>query len=358
MGTGVGLRQVGYFDCAGGGQVVVVDGIAYIGHMRSPHGTSIVDVRDPKNCKELASIGMPPGTHSHKVRVANGMMVVNHEINGADPQPGAGRLQGRHRHLRRRRPRQAARDHALDHRGQGRAPLRFRRPLRLPVADAGGLRRHHRDDHGPQGPGAPAGGRPLVDAGAMDRRRRDAELGQGRRIAAIIRCGSATGSTPATGRAVSSSSTSTTWRSRSWCPASTGRRRSPARPTRRCRCRSRSAAAATWSSPTRTCSAAMPRSPAFMWMVDITDERRPVPVGSFQVEGIEGSAAADHDRLPSAVREGDRHRDPVRLVRARAAHHRRRRTRTARARSRTSCPTCRRAPTACRATTSPSTIAG
>ena len=28
--------------------------------------------------------------------------------------------------------------------------------------------------------------------------------------------------------------------------------------------------------------------PAFMWMVDITDERRPVQVGSFQVEGIEG----------------------------------------------------------------------
>ena len=51
MGTGVGLREVGYFDCAGGGQVVVVDGIAYIGHMRSPHGTSIVDVRDPKNCQ-------------------------------------------------------------------------------------------------------------------------------------------------------------------------------------------------------------------------------------------------------------------------------------------------------------------
>src|SRR3974390_709642 len=87
MGKGVGLRQVGYFDCAGGGQVVVVDGIAYIGHMRSPHGTSIVDVSDPKNCKQLASIGMPPGTHSHKVRVANGLMVVNHEINAADSNP-------------------------------------------------------------------------------------------------------------------------------------------------------------------------------------------------------------------------------------------------------------------------------
>jgi hypothetical protein len=87
MGNGVGLREVGYFDCAGGGQVVVVDGIAYIGHMRSPHGTSVVDVRDPKNPKELAKIAMPPGTHSHQVRVGTGLMVVNHEVNGADQSP-------------------------------------------------------------------------------------------------------------------------------------------------------------------------------------------------------------------------------------------------------------------------------
>ena len=67
MGSGVGLRQLGYFDCAGGGQVVVQNGIAYVGHIRSPHGTSIVDVRDPRNPTELATLGMPPGTHSHKV---------------------------------------------------------------------------------------------------------------------------------------------------------------------------------------------------------------------------------------------------------------------------------------------------
>src|SRR5262245_18432656 len=84
MGTVADLRQVGYFDCAGGGQVVVVGGIADIGHMLSPHGTALVDVRDPKNCRELASIAMPPGTHSHKVRVANGLMLVNHHLNAAD----------------------------------------------------------------------------------------------------------------------------------------------------------------------------------------------------------------------------------------------------------------------------------
>src|SRR5215472_6280257 len=87
MASGVGLRQVGTVDCAGGGQIIVRDGIAYIAHMRSPHGTSIVDVRDPKNPKELATIGMPPGTHSHKVRVHDGVMVVNHELNHADSNP-------------------------------------------------------------------------------------------------------------------------------------------------------------------------------------------------------------------------------------------------------------------------------
>ena len=76
-----------------------------------------------------------------------------------------------------------------------------------------------------------------------------------------------------------------------------------------------------------------------------------VAVGSFQVEGIDGKPQPDHDGLPPAVRAGDGHRDSRRVVRARPAHHRHRRTRTRRAKSRTSCPTCRRAPTACRATT-------
>src|ERR1700716_761793 len=87
MGSGVGLRQVGYVDCAGGGQVVVQNGIAYIGHMRSPNGTSIVDVRDPRNPKELVKLAMRPGTHSHKVRVHDGGMSVKHGLNHAAPNP-------------------------------------------------------------------------------------------------------------------------------------------------------------------------------------------------------------------------------------------------------------------------------
>ena len=49
MAESRGIRRVGYFDCAGGGQIVVENGYAYIGHMRSPHGTTIVDVKDPKS---------------------------------------------------------------------------------------------------------------------------------------------------------------------------------------------------------------------------------------------------------------------------------------------------------------------
>lgn len=87
MPSGKGLRQAGFYDCAGGGQVVVDNGIAYIAHMKAPHGTSIVDVKDPKNPKLLATLEMPPGTHSHKVRAQNGIMIVNHELNHVDTNP-------------------------------------------------------------------------------------------------------------------------------------------------------------------------------------------------------------------------------------------------------------------------------
>jgi len=63
---------------------VVERGAAYIGHMRSPDGTSIVDVRDPRRPRVVATLGMSPGTHSHKVRVHAGVMLVNHELNPAD----------------------------------------------------------------------------------------------------------------------------------------------------------------------------------------------------------------------------------------------------------------------------------
>ncbi|MEQ8965817.1 MAG: hypothetical protein RID91_08340 [Azospirillaceae bacterium] len=82
-----GLELVSYFDCPGGGQVWVDGTTCYLGHMRNPYGTSIVDVADPRNPKLLATIEMPQGWHSHKVRVADGIMLVNRERLGGDPAP-------------------------------------------------------------------------------------------------------------------------------------------------------------------------------------------------------------------------------------------------------------------------------
>ena len=84
-----GLKQVGYFDCPGGGQVVVDGRVAFIAHMKAPHGTSLVDVSDPKSPRQLSALEVPPGTHSHKVRAENGVMLVNREVVPANqPRPG------------------------------------------------------------------------------------------------------------------------------------------------------------------------------------------------------------------------------------------------------------------------------
>lgn len=84
------VEQLGYLDCAGGGQVWADGRTLYIGHMRPPAGTTIVDVTDPAHPRHLAQVEMPSGWHSHKVRVANGIMVVNHERQGQDGDPDFG----------------------------------------------------------------------------------------------------------------------------------------------------------------------------------------------------------------------------------------------------------------------------
>jgi hypothetical protein len=80
---GAGMEPVTWFDCAGGGQVVVENNIAYVGNMRNPHGTLIIDVSDPRHPRQLASLSMPEGTHSHKVRVSGDIMITNREVLGA-----------------------------------------------------------------------------------------------------------------------------------------------------------------------------------------------------------------------------------------------------------------------------------
>lgn len=77
-------KQIGHVDCPGGGQVWVDGNILYIGHMRPPSGTTIVDISDPRNPRKLATIDVPPGWHSHKVRAQDGVMIINHERFGSE----------------------------------------------------------------------------------------------------------------------------------------------------------------------------------------------------------------------------------------------------------------------------------
>ncbi|MBF6569855.1 MAG: hypothetical protein IVW54_13375 [Candidatus Binataceae bacterium] len=59
--------------------------------MTPPYGTTIVDIADPRHPRILSQIQIPPGWHSHKVRAANGIMIVNHErIGKENPEFGGG----------------------------------------------------------------------------------------------------------------------------------------------------------------------------------------------------------------------------------------------------------------------------
>jgi len=84
------IKQISKTDLPGGGQVVVEKGYAYVGHIDPPHGTTILDVRDVKNPKIVAQLEVPEGIHSHKVRVSGGVMLINYERYKTDKKPEAG----------------------------------------------------------------------------------------------------------------------------------------------------------------------------------------------------------------------------------------------------------------------------
>jgi hypothetical protein len=42
------LRRLGHLDLPGGGQVVTQGDYVFIGHMKPPHSTTIVDIADPR----------------------------------------------------------------------------------------------------------------------------------------------------------------------------------------------------------------------------------------------------------------------------------------------------------------------
>jgi hypothetical protein len=78
------VRRLGHLDLPGGGQVTVAGHYAYVGHIPNKQqlGTSIIDIADPARPRVVATITLDdPSSHSHKVRVAGGLMAVNHERN-------------------------------------------------------------------------------------------------------------------------------------------------------------------------------------------------------------------------------------------------------------------------------------
>jgi len=78
------VRRLGHLDLAGGGQVTVCGSYAFVGHIPNPDylGTSIIDIADPRQPRVVATITLDDQeSHSHKVRVAGDIMIVNHERN-------------------------------------------------------------------------------------------------------------------------------------------------------------------------------------------------------------------------------------------------------------------------------------
>ncbi|MCZ6845406.1 MAG: RNA polymerase subunit sigma-70 [Alphaproteobacteria bacterium] len=76
------VRRVGSLDIPGGGQIVVQNGYAFVGHMKPPHGTTIIDVSDPAAPSVVAELPTDgPFSHTHKVRVAGDLMITNVEQN-------------------------------------------------------------------------------------------------------------------------------------------------------------------------------------------------------------------------------------------------------------------------------------
>jgi hypothetical protein len=85
-----GLAAIGHSDLGGFGdgmQVMRAGDALYVGHFgTSGAGTSILDASDPTDLRLVNQIPAPAGAHTHKVQVADGLLLVNHErFRGGSP---------------------------------------------------------------------------------------------------------------------------------------------------------------------------------------------------------------------------------------------------------------------------------
>ncbi len=81
--SAAGLRLVAHHDLGGYGdgmQVIRSGDALYVGHFgTSGMGTSILDVTDPLRASLVTQWPAPARTHNHKVQIADGLLLVNHE---------------------------------------------------------------------------------------------------------------------------------------------------------------------------------------------------------------------------------------------------------------------------------------
>jgi hypothetical protein len=97
------VKRIGHLDLPGAGQVTIAGHHAYVGHIPNKQnlGTSIIDIADAANPRLIAQVTLDdPTSHSHKVRVAGDVMVVNHERNPTPVGRRAEQMPGVRRSLR------------------------------------------------------------------------------------------------------------------------------------------------------------------------------------------------------------------------------------------------------------------
>ncbi len=74
------VNRLSHMDLPGAGQIMVVGNYAYIGHLRPPYGTTILDISDPRKPKIVSQLMIDdPYMHSHKARVVGDIMITNCE---------------------------------------------------------------------------------------------------------------------------------------------------------------------------------------------------------------------------------------------------------------------------------------
>ena len=79
------VRHLCRMELAGGGQIVIDGNYAYVGHQHRPHGTTILDISEPRKPKILSTLTPNhPWSHSHKARIVGDLMVVNSEFERGD----------------------------------------------------------------------------------------------------------------------------------------------------------------------------------------------------------------------------------------------------------------------------------